>query len=235
MSSASEIWMGPTGTFLPPPRSTCIRILPWRIWLCSMTLRSISRVFSLCTASPLACAATWSRTSGVTSSSTCCWARLMLCTSCWTWPRSCGKKRRLMARPRVSGKATSCKSLMALGTTRERCCFAALIAWIFSRTRASRCFSARLTSTILSFACQRCHSSSTCSCHSLIIASCRLYHSSLNSFICSNSCSSSTSMSDCSKVLLTITSRIGSTSESNTNRSPSSTCVWTSTPPGFWG
>mmetsp|Transcript_37179 Transcript_37179/g.100627 ORF Transcript_37179/g.100627 Transcript_37179/m.100627 type:complete len:223 (-) Transcript_37179:321-989(-) len=139
-----------------------------------------------------------------------------------------------MAWPRMSGKATSCSSETALGTTRTRCCFAALMAWILSSTCASRIFSARFSATIASLACQRSHSSSTCFCQSFIILSWRWYHSSLKTFICSSSCSSSTSISDCSNVLLTMTSRMGSTSLSKTKRSPSSTCVVTSTPV-FWG
>mmetsp|Transcript_85349 Transcript_85349/g.265301 ORF Transcript_85349/g.265301 Transcript_85349/m.265301 type:complete len:317 (+) Transcript_85349:336-1286(+) len=234
MPSAEEIWIGPTGTLRPPPTSTWIRILPWRICVSSRTLRSISLVLSLCAAKPRACASKRFRTSGATISSTCRSARFKAPSSCWTWPKSCGRKIWLIAWPRMSGKATSWRSWMALGTTRERCCFAALIAWILSSTRASRLFSSRFCPTIRSFSSQRPHSSSTCLCHSCIIRSWRLYHSSLNCLICSSSCSSSTSMRDCSRVLLTMTSRMGSTSVSKTKRSPSSTCVVTSTPV-FWG
>mmetsp|Transcript_81970 Transcript_81970/g.240641 ORF Transcript_81970/g.240641 Transcript_81970/m.240641 type:complete len:309 (+) Transcript_81970:321-1247(+) len=222
--------MGPTGTLRPPPRSTWMRILPWRICVSSSTLRSISAVFSRCAARPWAWRARRSRTRGATMSSTCLCALFKEPNSSCTWPRSWGRNTWLMAWPLMSGKATSWRSEMALGTTRERCCFAALMAWIFSSTRASRIFSSRLALTISSFSAQRSHSSSTCSCHSRIILACLLYHSSLKSFICSSSCSSSTSMSDCSKVLFTMTSRMGSTSTSKTKRSPSSTCVVTSTP-----
>mmetsp|Transcript_72592 Transcript_72592/g.216678 ORF Transcript_72592/g.216678 Transcript_72592/m.216678 type:complete len:227 (-) Transcript_72592:499-1179(-) len=226
--------MGPTGTLRPLPRSTWMRILPCRICVSSKALRSSSTVCSLCAARPRACASWRSRTTGAITSSTCRWARFMDSSSCWTCPRSCGRKTWLMACPLMSGKATSCSSWMALGTTCARCCFAALIAWIFSSTRASRRFSSRLSATMRSFSRQRAHSASTCICHSRTMRSCRLYHSSLKSFICSSSCSSSTSIKDCSRVLLTMTSRIGSTSLSKTNRSPSSTCVMTSTPV-FWG
>mmetsp|Transcript_5181 Transcript_5181/g.14641 ORF Transcript_5181/g.14641 Transcript_5181/m.14641 type:complete len:247 (+) Transcript_5181:493-1233(+) len=206
-----EIWMGPT-TRPPWASSTKMRILPRRIWSCSYRLFSCSRCFCLCASIAADCLVSCSRAELARSSPTHRSACIWLWTSVWTPPRSCVRKMRLMAMPFMSGNATSWRSFTAFGTSFDRCAFAAVIAWIFSSTRASLRFSSRFSLMTCSFFLQRTHSSSTWSCQSFIMVSWRWYHSSLNSLMASISLSSSTSMIDCSSVLFTSTSRIGSTS-----------------------
>mmetsp|Transcript_9419 Transcript_9419/g.28018 ORF Transcript_9419/g.28018 Transcript_9419/m.28018 type:complete len:240 (-) Transcript_9419:307-1026(-) len=154
----------------------------------------------------------------------------MVATSFWTSPSSEGRKRRSMAMLLQSGNAVSWIEVTAAGTIWARCCFAAAMDWILRSTCASRFFSSRLRAMSASFSCQRAHSSCTCSSQSLAMVVWRWYQLLLKSFMVAISCSSSTSIIDCSSVLLTRTSRIGSTSRSKSKSSPSSTCVWTSTP-----
>mmetsp|Transcript_10030 Transcript_10030/g.30679 ORF Transcript_10030/g.30679 Transcript_10030/m.30679 type:complete len:237 (+) Transcript_10030:772-1482(+) len=231
MSSAEEIWMGPTGTFSPVPKSTWIRILPWRICFSSKPRFSSARVFSRCAARPADRCSRRARAAGGRSSSTARWALPMDCTSCSAWPKSCGMKIWLMASSWLSGKATSWSSLMHLGSSGARCCLAMRMAWIFSSTRCSRRLTSRRSSSSFSFCRQRARSASTSACQDSMAAAWRWYQPSLNSCMPSSSCSSSTSMRDCSSVLPTSTSRMGSTSRSKTKRrSLSSTCVEASMP-----
>mmetsp|Transcript_54994 Transcript_54994/g.131421 ORF Transcript_54994/g.131421 Transcript_54994/m.131421 type:complete len:275 (+) Transcript_54994:160-984(+) len=223
MASADDSWIGPTGTGLPVPSSMRIRILPRRICISSSRSFCTSALFARCASRPSCQACCCLESPSAAMMSICCRARLSDATSCWTFWNKLGRKCLWIDRPRSSGKASSLKSSAAFGTMLAKCAFAACTAWIFSRTSASRCFCARCCARAASFSRQRTHSSSTCSCHAAIIFLCLSYHSSLKLCIVLSSCSSSTSMMDCSSVFITRTSRMGSTSRSKSKSSPSST------------